>query len=296
MTTKITIMDGGMGRQLQAMGAPFKQPEWSALALMEAPDTVRQAHQSFINAGAQIITTNSYALVPFHIGQDVFDAQAPDLIRDSVSLAHQAKNDAPHKVKIAGCLPPAFGSYRPDLFDIQNARDIYAPLIEHQLSGIDFWLAETMSSTAEAQLLIEMTKDRGKDLWISYSLNDEEEGKLRSGESIEQSIETALGGNAAAILFNCSQPEAITPALEILQKNKISIPYGAYANSFTPINRMKDTNKNQANAGLTPLREDITPEEYLAFAQKWKDLGATLIGGCCGIGPEHIGILAQLND
>ena len=57
-----------MGRELHRMGAPFKQPEWSALALMLAPDTVSQAHRRFVEAGAEVITTNSYALVPFHIG------------------------------------------------------------------------------------------------------------------------------------------------------------------------------------------------------------------------------------
>ena len=78
------ILDGGLGRQLAAMGAPFRQPEWSALALMEAPQFVRDAHDSFIAAGADIITTNSYAIVPFHIGKDRFYALAPELDRKSV--------------------------------------------------------------------------------------------------------------------------------------------------------------------------------------------------------------------
>ena len=66
------ILDGGLGRQLKAMGAPFRQPEWSALALMEGPEFVRTAHDAFIASGATIITTNSYAVVPFHIGEDLF--------------------------------------------------------------------------------------------------------------------------------------------------------------------------------------------------------------------------------
>ena len=65
----ITILDGGMGRELQRVGAPFRQPEWSAQALIEAPHYVSQVHRNFIKAGAEIITTNTYALVPFHLGQ-----------------------------------------------------------------------------------------------------------------------------------------------------------------------------------------------------------------------------------
>ncbi|MEK9760063.1 MAG: homocysteine S-methyltransferase family protein, partial [Candidatus Puniceispirillum sp.] len=64
MANPLVILDGGLGRQLEAMGAPFRQPEWSALALIEAPDFVRQAHDAFIAAGAEVISTNSYALVP----------------------------------------------------------------------------------------------------------------------------------------------------------------------------------------------------------------------------------------
>lgn len=71
----ITILDGGMGRELERIGAPFRQPEWSALALMEAPEMVRRVHEDYIRAGAKVITTNSYALVPFHIGEGRFRAR-----------------------------------------------------------------------------------------------------------------------------------------------------------------------------------------------------------------------------
>ena len=74
--TAIHILDGGMGRELERVGAPFKQPEWSALALMQAPELVREVHTHFLNAGATVITTNAYALVPFHIGETAFNKQA----------------------------------------------------------------------------------------------------------------------------------------------------------------------------------------------------------------------------
>ena len=74
----VTILDGEMGCELHWRGAPFRQPEWSALALMETPEIVRETHLDFLRAGAQVVTTNSYALVPFHIGQERFDAQAAE--------------------------------------------------------------------------------------------------------------------------------------------------------------------------------------------------------------------------
>ena len=70
---QVIILDGGLGRQLSETGAPFRQPEWSALALIEAPHTVREVHDQFIAAGADVITTNTYAIVPFHIGEDRYE-------------------------------------------------------------------------------------------------------------------------------------------------------------------------------------------------------------------------------
>lgn len=66
------VLDGGMSRELIALGAPFEQPEWSALSLIEAPHFVRQVHDRFVAAGADVITTNAYALVPFHLGEERF--------------------------------------------------------------------------------------------------------------------------------------------------------------------------------------------------------------------------------
>jgi len=73
---RTVILDGGMGRELQRRGAPFRQPEWSALALSEAPQAVEAVHAAYIQSGANVITSNSYAVVPFHIGEARFAARA----------------------------------------------------------------------------------------------------------------------------------------------------------------------------------------------------------------------------
>ena len=296
--SKITILDGGMGGELKAMGAPFRKPEWSALALMQAPETVTQVHHAFIDAGCDIITTNTYAIVPFHIGQEKFDADAEDLIDLAVTSARMSSDgEWRREVKVAGSLPPAFGSYRPDLFDADKAKYIYTPLIERQKNHIDFWLAETMCSVAEAKLLGDMTKGTGKPFWLAYSLTDDvitpdQTPSLRSGETIEQAIKTAIEIGADALLFNCSQPEVMTAALEIVQNSNITVPYGVYANTFPP--KKPEYYANDPDSDVA-MRNDITPSEYLRYAEKWCALGATIIGGCCGIGPKHIKKLIELN-
>ncbi|MBI0512350.1 homocysteine S-methyltransferase, partial [Dickeya dianthicola] len=100
MADNILILDGGMGRELARIGAPFRQPEWSALALMESPQHVRQVHDSFIAAGAQVITTNSYAVVPFHISDAVFNARGQALAALAGQLARQAADAAAYPVRV----------------------------------------------------------------------------------------------------------------------------------------------------------------------------------------------------
>jgi S-methylmethionine-dependent homocysteine/selenocysteine methylase len=87
------VLDGGMGRELARRGAPFRQPEWSALALMEAPETVREVHQAYATSGARVITTNSYALVPFHIGEARFAAQGGALAALAGQLARDVADE-----------------------------------------------------------------------------------------------------------------------------------------------------------------------------------------------------------
>src|SRR3974390_3351192 len=100
----ITLLDGGTGRELLRIGAPFRQPEWSALALIEAPEYVARVHRHFIDAGADVITTNSYALVPFHIGAERFEREGADLAALAGRLARAAAQAAPRPVRVAGSL------------------------------------------------------------------------------------------------------------------------------------------------------------------------------------------------
>ena len=295
MTARITLLDGGMGRELKRMGAPFRQPEWSALALMEAPETVGQAHAAFIAAGAEVIITNSYALVPFHIGEDRFakDGQAlADLAGRQARAAAEAVSD--RKVLVAGSLPPLFGSYRPDLFDAGRVPELLAPLVAGLTSHVDLWLGETLGSIAEAEAVADALAGDSRPLWISYTLTDEkpdpEDPCLRSGEPVAEAVRAAAGMGAVSALFNCSQPEVMAPALDVARETLAgldpAVRIGAYANTFPPKGKAE-----KANEDFSSLRAVLDPIGYLGFARDWVARGATIVGGCCGIGPDHIAAL-----
>ena len=289
-----------MGRQLSRMGAPFRLPEWSALALIEAPQFVSAAHEAFIAAGAQVITTNSYAVVPARIGDARFAAEGLRLADLSGRLARAAADRAGGRVLVAGCLPPVFESYRPELFDAHEAPAILDVLVAGLAPHVDFWLIETQSSTAESGVAMAAALRRARlPVWVSYTLRDEagREGpaQLRSGESVEQAVALDVQRGAQSICFNCSQPEvmnaAVLAAAATIEQNEGSaVRIGVYANAFAP-----EPVTPEPYAGISDIRQDVSPERYLQWALEWVRSGATIIGGCCGIGPEHIAALrAQL--
>lgn len=330
--TELIVLDGGAGRELARMGAPFRQPEWSALALLEGPEFVSRMHERFIAAGADVITTNSYAVVPFHIGADRFAGKGEALADLAGRLARQAvtvaASQAPmgadggaqalgraaqasgsaapasrRAVKVAGSLPPICGSYRADLFRADEARPILQTLIRGLTPHVDHWLAETLSAIEEAELVREVVDAAGGraptlPLWLSFTLDDEDQGgrraapRLRSGQSAGDAVRAAIRLGAEAVLFNCSQPEvmgdAVIAAREVIEAANAHLRIGVYANAFPP-----QSKEAEANASLHEIRSDLTPPAYLAFAEAWQRTGASIIGGCCGIGPEHIAALRK---
>lgn len=287
------VLDGGMGRELLRIGAPFQQPEWSALAMWEGPQWVVQAHTNFIEAGAQMVTTNSYALVPFHIGEERFAADGRDLAALSGQLARQATAAADRPITVAGSLPPLFGSYRPDLFVAERSAEIIDPLVDGLAEHVDHWLGETLGSIVEAHTVRAALDRAGSPLplWLSFTLDNQVPGTLRSGEPVADAVRAAADLGATAVLFNCCQAETITRAIEItLEHAPAGVATGGYANRFVE----SHADEVRANAGLATFRDDLDPHSYGGFVAEWLRMGATHVGGCCGMEPAHIAEIAAL--
>ncbi|MBF7683433.1 homocysteine S-methyltransferase family protein [Acinetobacter sp. B5B] len=280
------ILDGGVGRELARRGAPFRQPEWSALALWEAPDIVKQVHIDFIEAGAEVITTNNYAVVPFHIGEERFKKEVRQLTAVALEQAKLAVQATKKQTKIAGCLPPLFGSYRADLFDQDQVSDIALPIIETLTHDVDLWLAETQSCLQEVEMVHALVPKDDRPYWVSFTLQDNvdlPQSQLRSGETLAQAAQLIQKLGIHTVLFNCCQPEVILQAIHEMKQLLPHVHVGAYANAFPPQNETAT-----ANDGLDDVRKDLDEKMYLDFAKQWQEAGASLIGGCCGISPAHI--------
>ncbi len=294
----ITVIDGGMGKELRRIGAPFRQPEWSALALMEDPDRVVEAHRNFIDAGAQVIITNNYAVVPYHLGADVIDARGDELVALAGRLAREAADGTGREVKVAGSLPPLFGSYEPENFDADRAAPLYRRIVAALDPYVDLWVGETFSCVAELHTIVDVTAGSDKPLWVGFSLPDEFDGAriaLRSGETVADIVEgvAAHPGRIAAVLFNCSLPEQTGPAIvELAQRvaeRRLDVAIGGYANAFP----MSKNTGYSANEVVLERRPELTGERYADDVAGWVAAGATIVGGCCDMYPDHIAALAE---
>lgn len=287
MIDNLRILDGGMGHELRRLGAPFSRPLWSAETLIKAPKYVHRVHKAFIDSGAEIITVNSYACVPFHLGDELFNNQGAALAQQAAAIAREAADQAGQEVLVAGNIPPVLGSYRPDWFDARRARPILKTLIDAQELLVDIWLAETLSTLEEFETVDALLSESDKPRFYAFTLDDDSDSPLlRSGESVESVAKRLCASTASALLFNCSIPEKMSPAIEIakriIDEEQSALKIGVYANKFTPIRRSQDSSSEDIE-----MRE-ITPSEYLDYAKEWHRLGADIIGGCCGIGPEYI--------
>ncbi len=287
MTRKITLLDGGMGQELLARSSIKKPKFWSAQYLISEPDLVREIHCDYIRAGARVITLNTYSATYTRLAIADAAKRVGELQRLACDLAHRARDDAGAAgadVAIAGCLPPLNGSYRADRvrpYDVNL--DEYRRLVAHQAPHVDLFICETMSTIEEARAAATAVTESGKPVWVGLAIVDGGGSAMRSGEAVSDAA-TALSGHALdALLINCSEPESIVAAMPELAATGYRV--GAYANGFTGI---PDDFVPGVTIERLSARRDLGPEAYERFVMQWIDDGASIVGGCCEVGPAHI--------
>lgn len=287
----VVLLDGGTGMELLRRSSDKTPRLWSAQYLLSEPDLVRAVHRDYIHAGARVITINAYSASYTRMEMVGETERVPLMQRRACELALRARDDAGAtgaQVKIAGCLPPLNGSYRPDrVRDFETNRAEYERLAALQAPHVDLFLCETLSSADEARAAVSAVAGLGKPVWVAFTLQDEGPA-LRSGESVDEAVQALSGLGVAAVLVNCCPPEAITLAMPALVAQ--GLPAGGYANGFTQIPKAFMPGKTRL---MLRSREDLDPAAYAEHALGWWRAGARLLGGCCEVGPEHIAHLHQ---
>jgi len=284
----ITLLDGGMGQELVRRSGKNPSPLWSAQVMLDKPEIVEQLHLDFIRAGSTVITVNTYSATPERLAQhDQSDNFEPlQAVAGAVALSARDKSGI-EGVRIAGCLPPLVASYHPELAPPKEVSlDHYRRIVAAQNPYADLFMCETMASTSEAVYAATAALESAKPVWVALTLDDENPACLRSGEPWQDAVTAVQKLGVDALLLNCSRPETISEVWEEFAAN-CDVPVGAYANGFSAVTALKPG----GTVDSLETRQDLGPESYARFAMEWVGKGATLMGGCCEVGPEHIAYL-----
>ena len=275
------FLDGALGSILLDRANKSSSGLWSAQFLLDDPKAIKSLYEEYIGIGSDLITTNTYSTIPSYLNKEKLSAKMPELVDIAGKLAKEVADKHEH-VRVAGSLPPLEESYRPDLVLTEGeALPIYKTLIEGLLPYVDIFLCETISSIQETQNVLKALDLYNKEIpiWLSWTLKEDKKDLLRSGESIEEAFKFAEKHNPEAYLFNCTDPNAISSGLEVLQK-LTKKPIGGYPNIFSVPDGWTLDND------VVTLKNDLTKESFPSFCHTWQEKGASIFGGCCGIGPE----------
>lgn len=279
---EVILLDGGMGQELLRRSGDVPTPLWATRVMLDHPGLVAEIHRDYARAGATVATVNSYALHRDRLRGTGLDARFEDLADLALGEAEAVRGMG----RIAGSVGPLVASYRPETHPPHEiAVPLYAEVAKRLASRVDLILCETVASLAHARAVLEGARSAGKPVWLSVTVDDEDGGRLRSGEEVLALAEL----EPDAWLANCSAPEAMAATLAALKG--FDRPFGAYANGFVEITKAYLKDKSTTDA--LSRRRDMGPTTYARFAMDWIGMGATIVGGCCEIGPAHIAEIAH---
>ena len=287
------ILDGAIGAELEKKGAKMHKDLWCGTCSVESPDLVKKVHEEYISAGADIITTNTYATTPIAMKQYGFDNQIDEFNKKSVQLAKEAIKNSNKDIAIAGSVS-TFGSlYKYGLEAMRPGFKDQLNILSNE--GVDLIILEAMSSQADiVETIIECSSQTKLPIWLSISCvindntnkdmlgyNDTVDTDTNVYEDLEISMDKFSKIHQGPILIAHSDIEVTGQAIKIAKK-KFNGVLGAYPN------------RGHYEKPHWKFVDNITPSQYLEKARSLVEDGAQIVGGCCGVGVEEIKAISIL--
>jgi len=291
------ILDGGMGQELLARGVEANGTLWSANALLQEKyhQLLLDTHLDFINSGAEIIVTTTFTTRRMRLRDNGVEDKFEYLNTMAGEIAKKAKDLNPH-VLIAGGLPPQYLTYEADTRSDDEIKENFYDQAKLLNPFIDFFYFDVLSSVREFELAIKAIESFNKPYLIGAHVS--EGVKLPSGENISEIITTIDHKNLLGIILACVSPENYEKNLNEIKS--LGVPFGFKLNGFittkptsgytNTFNKSKTGNPNE----FLGHREDLMPEKMALIVKKFKEAGATILGGCCETRPAHIKEIAKL--
>jgi homocysteine S-methyltransferase len=274
------VIDGGTGTELRRRGVSLDAAIWSALASLTHYDLLRGIHADYIAAGADIVTTNTFATTRFVLESAGYGSRFAEINSRAVAAARDARDASGRHVAIAGsisCLPPRFDvhAYPDERTEAAAYRELAETLAE---SGVDLLVLEMMQETRHAPLACEAARTVGLPIWLGVSCRIGAGGSLVGFDfplvPLHACLDALLPFAPAAVAVMHTPIAAIEPALAAIRR-RWNGPLGAYP-----------------EIGDGAGDPEFRPSDLASRARKWLTEGAQIVGGCCGTTPDHIRALA----
>lgn len=273
------LLDGATGTELERRGVDTSTPIWSAMALLHAPELVEQIHRDYLDAGAEVIITNTFRTHRRNLDRVGMGDRAGELTSLAVSIAQNAVRASGKSAFVAGSMAPLEDSYSTaEPLSREEYLHEHSEMARNLAStGVDLLIAETMKSIAEASAAAEAAAATGVPFGVSFICRPD--GNLLSGESIPEAVNAVELFGPAFLGINCTPAAQLHIALAQLRA-ATWLPIAVYANA--------GHTEDYQTWGET---EATQPAAYCRLAEDWIAHGAHLVGGCCGTTPEHIRVL-----
>ena len=292
---KLVILDGAMGSELEKSGAKMDKNLWCGTCSVEFPELVTKVHEDYIKAGADVITTNTYACTPISMKNYGLEKSIEEFNQKSVQVAKKAIKNSNKNIALAGSVSASGSFYKLGIKAMIPGFKEQIKILKEE--GVDLIILEAMSSQADiVQTMIECSYKINIPVWLSISCviddktnnvmlgyNDTVDSPPEVYENFEISLNRFSKLHKGPILIAHSDIDVTGKALDIAKKNLNGI-LGVYPNT------------GYYEKPHWKFADDITPNDYLEYAKSWLKNGAQIIGGCCGLGVEEIKAISVLKE
>ena len=274
------VLDGATGTELERRGVSTALPLWSAAALWEHPEVVRDIHADYAQAGVGLLTANTFRTQRRVLQRAGRGTEAAAFTARAVELARQGAAAATRRPLVLGSAPTLEDCYRPE--DVPEDALLVREHLEHArhlpAAGVDAILIETMNTIREARAAVHAAREVGLPFVVSFVCW--QGAHLLSGERLADALAAVATYDPAAVCVNCLPPSNVEPCLAILQES--GMRFGVYANLGEP----------EEATGFR-RREDCSPSHFATHTARWLAAGSALVGGCCGTTPAHLRAVVQ---
>lgn len=277
---KPLLLDGATGTELARRGIDLSHPSWTAGVLLDSSQVLQQIHADYVAAGAEVITANTFRTHARNVRSLPGSHDAAMLTRRAVELAREV---AGPRAFVAGSVAPLEDCYSPELTPSpQELTDEHAHMAQALAeSVVDLILVETQVTVREGRIAAEAARRTGLPFFVSFVVG--RDGRLLSGEPLEEAFSAVAECEPQGLLVNCIPAAEVGPVLEPFLKRYAELRLGAYANTgrLMPDGRWEGTTASE-------------PAVYAGYVRRWLDSGMGVVGGCCGTRPEHISAIAAI--